>query len=916
MKTSGFMQPTSLDLFDEQVDSLTDELSLAIKWDLPSTLLVVCNSEHVRTEAASALKDSLAALRQKVVRIDLGEMNGAGSLISLIRKFQDSEGRIFFIHANTQEHRDLLVKLGTHKDILSRKKIRLLIWLTVNGLSEFVRAAPEFWEHRQRIIEFPGAPDTEFVLQDAIESVWQGVGEYADVHEAAEEIISLEHASLFETVHLEKAEAASASANAQLLLTLGILNWRNGKHEKAEELLQEAIRSAIRLEDSLLEAECFNAIALVKFAQGKNDEAIDAYKQAIEIAPEQIFVWNNLGNLCLKIMRNDEAMLAFQKALKHNPKDSVAWNGLGTVYNRIGYIEDSIAAYRTAIEHSPALAAAWAGLGDSYRIAGRDQDAIIAFQKAIDLNKNLIAPWSSLAEIYSRQGRNRDAVKTFQRALVANSKNSLLWNELGLSLLKLAALEDAESAFLRSIDLDRSFGWAFCNLALAYSQQSKQLDAIEAAQKSLQLFSNNADKAEAWDRLAGFYRAINDYDNAMLAYQNSDLLKTHPTDSGNDETPHFSPQPASDTRTESTPQDISAEPVAEVKETRVAQAESPTKHPAPAWIFQPETWAENENASTTYSENVFWKEEMVDMSFEKKAVSNNPKEEPMNTQETVNPNPMRQAVSSLDFSEESLPTDPFENADKIAESKDPEVWNRKGNIHFQKGEYENAISAYNKAIELNPRFGWPYGNLAHTYLSLGKYAEAILLYQKSASLLGTKEEKAAAWNSLGNIYRHLNEYENALSAYQKADEIDPQNAGKRDSLEHESLEPNSHSAQVWLELGNLFFKSGAYKEAANSYSNAVKIDASSGWAHSNLAMSLVFQGKHREAISIYLKSIELFTCDKDKAVAWNRLGNVYRKMNDEENARKAYQAAVVLSNEKVSLLTRTRFSLLGNCYAN
>jgi tetratricopeptide (TPR) repeat protein len=117
-------------------------------------------------------------------------------------------------------------------------------------------------------------------------------------------------------------------------------------------------------------------------------------------------------------------------------------------------------------------------------------------------------------------------------------------------------------------------------------------------------------------------------------------------------------------------------------------------------------------------------------------------------------------------------------------------------------------------------------------------------------------------------------------------------------------------------LGNLFFKSSSYKEAADAYANAVKIDPASGWAHSNLAMSFVFQGKYKEAVSVYLKSIELFTNDKDKAVTWNRLGTVYRKMNDEHNARKAYQTAVILSNEKMNLLTRTRFSLLGNCYAS
>jgi Flp pilus assembly protein TadD len=256
------------------------------------------------------------------------------------------------------------------------------------------------------------------------------------------------------------------------------------------------------------------------------------------------------------------------------------------------------------------------------------------------------------------------------------------------------------------------------------------------------------------------------------------------------------------------------------------------------------------------------------------------------------------------------------DGEEMIESTNPTVWNEKGNIHFQNGAYEDAICAYNKAIELDRSFGWPYSNLALTYLTLGKYAEAILLYQRSTSLLETNMEKAATWNSLGNIYRHLNDYENALNAYRQADELDPENAGRRGNMDLAYTEPNSQNAQVWIELGNLFFKAASYNEAVTAYEKAVKIDPASGWANSNLAMALVFQNKYQEAVPLYLKSIELFTDDKDKTVAWNRLGNVYRKMNDYENAKKAYQNAILLSNEKTSLLTRTRLTLLGNIYAS
>ncbi|RJP49902.1 MAG: tetratricopeptide repeat protein [Anaerolineaceae bacterium] len=304
------------------------------------------------------------------------------------------------------------------------------------------------------------------------------------------------------------------------------------------------------------------------------------------------------------------------------------------------------------------------------------------------------------------------------------------------------------------------------------------------------------------------------------------------------------------------------------------------------------------------------KQEKQDMPARKQQME----ETPMTTKKI--PHTAHEFTPVTNLSEDQLAVDSIENEDELTEIRNPEVWNEKGNIHFQQGDYDKAIAAYNKAIELDLSFGWPYSNLALTYLTLGKFAEAILLYQKSADLLQKQEEQAASWNSIGNIYRHLNDYQGALNAYQKADDLDPQNAGKREKVDPAVSGPNSSNAQVWIELGNLFFKSASYSEAVNAYTNAVKLDPSSGWAQSNLAMSLVYQGKYKEAIPVYLKSIELFTDDKDKAASWNRLGNVYRKLNDESSAMKAYQTAVILSDEKTDLLTRTRFSLLSNCYTS
>jgi tetratricopeptide (TPR) repeat protein len=62
---------------------------------------------------------------------------------------------------------------------------------------------------------------------------------------------------------------------------------------------------------------------------------------------------------------------------------------------------------------------------------------------------------------------------------------------------------------------------------------------------------------------------------------------------------------------------------------------------------------------------------------------------------------------------------------------------------------------------------------------------------------------------------------------------------------------------------------------------------------------------------LYQRSIELFTSDKDKAITWNRLGNVYRLMNDYDNAIAAYQTADELDPENSTLSLRSSFGLLG-----
>src|SRR5512143_888711 len=267
--------------FDERVEMLTRELELAVKWQRPCILLVVYSSEYVRSDVEAALENSLIDLGQKVVRLRFKDQRSE-SVVSFLREFKDPANAVFMVpglHWAESEQADAYSMLNLQREFFVERQIRSVFWLTQNEIVNLARSAPDFWAYRHRVIEFSESPKAERLLQEALESAWQGTGEYADQYDDTDAKISLRETLLTELPESEEA----TSVRANLMLTLSILNWRKGDFEKAGEQLQEALKGSSRVQDNWFEAACYNALALVKSSTDATDEAIDAYKRAIHL---------------------------------------------------------------------------------------------------------------------------------------------------------------------------------------------------------------------------------------------------------------------------------------------------------------------------------------------------------------------------------------------------------------------------------------------------------------------------------------------------------------------------------------------------------------------------------------------------------------------------------------------------------
>lgn len=129
-----------------------------------------------------------------------------------------------------------------------------------------------------------------------------------------------------------------------------------------------------------------------------SDQAVvefqEAQKAAAEKDPNMHLFWARMGEAYDLAGRNDEAINAYQQAVTAKPDNAGYYNNLGNVLARAGKIEDAKAAYSKSAELDPANAAlAWRNFGISLYQAGRMQDAVEPLLKATQADPKNAQGW-------------------------------------------------------------------------------------------------------------------------------------------------------------------------------------------------------------------------------------------------------------------------------------------------------------------------------------------------------------------------------------------------------------------------------------------------------------------------------------------------------------------------------------------
>ena len=244
-----------------------------------------------------------------------------------------------------------------------------------------------------------------------------------------------------------------------------------------------------------------------------------------------------------------------------------------------------------------------------------------------------------------------------------------------------------------------------------------------------------------------------------------------------------------------------------------------------------------------------------------------------------------------------------------ADADDDEAYRELALTFIELGRLPDAESTYKKAISVRPQYASSYGQLAFLYRREGKYAMAIAELKKAIELA---PDDARQWFSLGGTYYFAGDYTRSIDALQKAINIRPSyqaysNLGQSylalrrfpeaiASLE-QAVAMGSHTVQTFGNLGRAYYfyppkhdlARDPLEKALQVAEDDVKVNPKNADAHTLSAEYLAMLGRKSESLQQLNKAIELRPNDAETLYF---AGIVHALLGDRDEAISWLQSAI------------------------
>jgi tetratricopeptide (TPR) repeat protein len=150
---------------------------------------------------------------------------------------------------------------------------------------------------------------------------------------------------------------------------------------------------------------------------GNDAAAVDEYREAVRLAPDDVLLQMDLSTLLLARGEFSEAVDHLQQVVRLKPRDLRMRNNLAAALYHLHRYDEAIAQFQATLELDPDNWVTRNNLGSAYQDAGKYREAIEAFRTAQKLNPRAFSLYLDIADCYARAGQKEKATATLREGL-------------------------------------------------------------------------------------------------------------------------------------------------------------------------------------------------------------------------------------------------------------------------------------------------------------------------------------------------------------------------------------------------------------------------------------------------------------------------------------------------------------------
>jgi type IV pilus assembly protein PilF len=160
--------------------------------------------------------------------------------------------------------------------------------------------------------------------------------------------------------------------------------------------------------------------ALALLEQGKTDQALGAFREALKLDPDSVEARLGLASIHDRQGAIDEAIEEYQRVLSLQPGNTVALNNLGVLYDQKGLYGDAIQRFEKVLQTDPNNDNARKNLGISNKnkaLKEERQTRIGDARRRVEANPKSPRASYELARLYAAAGEKEQAFDWLDRAI-------------------------------------------------------------------------------------------------------------------------------------------------------------------------------------------------------------------------------------------------------------------------------------------------------------------------------------------------------------------------------------------------------------------------------------------------------------------------------------------------------------------